>query len=298
MTDLRTADDLVLEADRRRARFEATAGRLRRNLNPANLLDEFARDSGLRDVTPAQVVDFAARRHPLITAAAGVGVGVLAFSAIRAARSPAGDIARRDGSIRATINGLTRSAGEVFRARIDARRETLFDAAKAHVAAGAAQLSDAIEAGLDDFVADIPAAPPVRPAVETTIQLILLLALEAIMPEHAHERRRRDKPSRRSRATDGKSQILTDAAALTQFRDRARQRPQVAPGGALLRGLAQQIGGMKHRQRPDRAAVHRIVEPLPARARDAFLQAEQSVGGRGAETDQHRRARQVRSAGG
>jgi hypothetical protein len=182
MNAFETPHELEDEADRLRALFGETASRLRRNLNPATLFDEFTQSSGLRDVTPTKVFDFAAKRHPLITMAIGLGVGLLAYSAVRGAKSSERNIARENGSIRATLNSLAQSATNVFRERIDNKREALFNTAKAHVAASATQLSDAIERGLDDFVADIPVSAAVRPLIESTIQMILLAALEVMLP--------------------------------------------------------------------------------------------------------------------
>ena len=80
--------------------------------------------------------------------------------------------------------------------------------------------------------------------------------------------------------------------------ERGGERAHVGPGGALLGGLAQQVGGMQHGDRRNRSAVATfVVEPGAPNAGDAGADAEQGLGGQGAEADENL-GRQVRSAGG
>ena len=75
------------EADRTRAELRSTWAQLRENLTPSNLAEEIAQESGLRDITPAAVFDFGARRHPVPTALIGLGIGLFAFALARRSRS-------------------------------------------------------------------------------------------------------------------------------------------------------------------------------------------------------------------
>jgi hypothetical protein len=168
------------EADRTRAELRSTWAQLRANLAPSNLADEIAQESGLRGVTPAAVFDFGARRHPVPTALIGLGIGLLAFALARS-RSGDGLVAR--GSVRHAAGVLARSAKDVFRDRAEAKRQALMSAASSHIQAGAAQLSDAIENGVDDLIGAIPATPAARPLIESAIQMALLMALESLLPK-------------------------------------------------------------------------------------------------------------------
>lgn len=168
------------EADRTRADIRSTLAQLRANLTPSHLADEIAQESGLRDVTPAAVFDFGARRHPVPTALIGLGVGLLAFAL---ARSRSGDRFDRRGSVRNAAGALARSAKDVFRDRAEAKRQALMSAASSHIRAGATQLSDVIENGLDDLVGAIPATPAARPLIELAIQMALLMVLESLLPK-------------------------------------------------------------------------------------------------------------------
>jgi hypothetical protein len=76
-------DKLELDADRVRGQIGATLERLRTKLTPRNIVGEMAEDVGVSDLTPRAFFDFAARRHPVPTVLVGLGLGVLAFSALR-----------------------------------------------------------------------------------------------------------------------------------------------------------------------------------------------------------------------
>ena len=168
------------DADRIRGDLGSTWAQLRANLTPSSLVDEIAQESGLRDVTPAGVFDFGARRHPVPTALIGLGIGLLAFAL---ARSRSGDGLDARGSVRNAAGALARSAKDVFRDRAEAKRQALMSAANSHIRAGAAQLSDALENGVDDLIGAIPATPAARPLIESAIQMALLMALESLLPK-------------------------------------------------------------------------------------------------------------------
>ena len=168
------------DADRIRDDLSSTWAQLKANLTPSNLADEIAQESGLRDITPAAVFDFGARRHPVPTALIGLGVGLLAFAL---ARSRSGHRFDGRGSVRDAAGALARSAKDVFRDRAEAKRQALLSAASSHIRTGATQLSDVIENGLDDLIGAIPAPPAARPLIESAIQMALLMALESLLPK-------------------------------------------------------------------------------------------------------------------
>jgi len=173
-------DDYEEDADRVRAQLSSTWAQLRTNLVPSNLVDEIAQQSGLREVTPATLFDYGARRHPVPTMLFGLGIGLLAFSLARS-RSRNGHDAQR--SVRDAAGALARSASDVFRDRAEAKRRALVSMASSHIQAGATQLSNAIENGVDDLIGNIPAAPAARPLIESAIQMALFMAVEALLPQ-------------------------------------------------------------------------------------------------------------------
>jgi hypothetical protein len=173
-------DEYEEDANRTRAELSSTWAQLRTNLVPSNLVDEVAHGSGVRGITPAAAFDFGARRHPVPTALIGLGIGLLAFSF---ARSRPGDGRGAQGSLRNTAGALARSATDVFRDRAEAKRRALVSVASANIKVGATQLSNAIEDGVDDLIGKIPATPAARPLIESAIQMVLLVALEALLPK-------------------------------------------------------------------------------------------------------------------
>jgi hypothetical protein len=167
------------EANRIRDRMGATLSQLRTNLRPSNLLDEAARGIGLRDATPASVFGFGVKRHPVPTVLIGLGVGLLAFAVVRN-NSSAG---AAKGFVGENAASLARSATNVFRERAETRRRDLMSAADAHIKAGASQLTDMIEKGVDDFLGRLPVATAARPVMESAIQMALLAAVESLLPK-------------------------------------------------------------------------------------------------------------------
>lgn len=162
------------DANRIRARLRVTIDQLRTNLAPSSLADELARGCGMRDVSPASAFDFAARRHPIPTALIGIGIGLWAYSL---ARSRSID----RGSIRNTAGTLARSATNVVRDRAEAKRLAFVTLAESHIRAGATQLSDAFEKGVDVLIGELPAAPTVRPFIVSAIQMALFTTFDALL---------------------------------------------------------------------------------------------------------------------
>jgi hypothetical protein len=139
------------DANRIRARLSSTIAQLRINLAPANLVDELVRGSGLPDASPASVLNFAARRHPIPTALIGVGIGLWAYSLARPKSTHGGEAGAR-GFFGSTGESLARSATNVFRDRAEAKRQEFVAVASSHIKAGATQLSDVIEKSVDDLI--------------------------------------------------------------------------------------------------------------------------------------------------
>jgi hypothetical protein len=180
-------------ANRVRARLGVTLDRLRHNLTPAHLLDEWADSSGLKEMTPEKIFTFAARRHPVPTMLIGASLGFLAYSAASRTKTNSreldltpnatdgGDRDHPPRKIGDMIGALADSATEVFRERVDAKREELVNAAKSHVTVGAKHLSDVVESKLDDLLTQIPGPWAARPIVAATAQLLLVAALQAVL---------------------------------------------------------------------------------------------------------------------
>lgn len=173
-------DDYAEDANRARVQLRSTWAQLRTNLDPSNLVDEIAQRSGLREVTPATLFDYGARRHPVPTVLIGLGAGLLAFSF---ARSRSGNGRDGQGSLRSTAGALARSATDVFRDRAEAKRQALVGVASSQIKVGATQLSNAIENGVDDLIGRIPVTPAARPLIESAIQMALLVTFEALLPK-------------------------------------------------------------------------------------------------------------------
>ena len=110
-------DELEQDADRVRRQIGSTLGRLRERLTPRNIISEIAEGSGVRDVTPRSVVDFAARRHPVSTVLVGLGLGVLAFSVLRSSEKAG------PGALHQTFSSLAQSARDTFKAHAEAKRQ-------------------------------------------------------------------------------------------------------------------------------------------------------------------------------
>jgi hypothetical protein len=82
---------------------------------------------------------------------------------------------------RAAVDTATR----LFREQAAVKQRDFLGASQTHIAKGAAMLSDAIEEKLDDVIDRTPGGPQVRPLVESTVQVALATALEALLQRHA-----------------------------------------------------------------------------------------------------------------
>jgi len=169
-----TPDELQQDADRVRRQIGSTLERLRTKLTPRNIVNEIAEGSGVGDVTPRSVVDFAARRHPVSTVLVGLGLGVLAFSVLRSSEKAG------PGALHQTFSSLAQSARDTFKAHAEAKRQDFVRAAEAHLTTGAGHLTGAVEKGLEDLVSLVPAPVEARPLIESALQLLLISGLEAI----------------------------------------------------------------------------------------------------------------------
>jgi Protein of unknown function (DUF3618) len=169
-------DDLEARADRLRGEIGSTLDRLRVKLRPRNLASEVAERTGVNDITPGAVLDFAARQHPAATALVALGLGVWAFSIFRRPSKNSGS-----GAVRETLGALSQSAKKTFSDRAHAKREQFLRSAEAHLAAGASQLSDAVEKGVGELVSRAPGPPEAKPLIESAVQIILITALESLV---------------------------------------------------------------------------------------------------------------------
>ncbi|SEE40795.1 hypothetical protein SAMN05444161_5669 [Rhizobiales bacterium GAS191] len=192
-----SASQLADDANRVRERLGVTIDELRRNLTASRLLDEWTQSSGLKDMTAEKVLDIAARRHPIPTVLIGAGLGFLAYSAVRRTKAYNRDIdltpnpsgedrePRPPGRIASMVSSLAESATKVFRDRARAKSEEVMNHAKAQVTSGAQQLSGAMERTLDDWLTKIPGPPAARPILVSAAQLLLVAALQALLPKLA-----------------------------------------------------------------------------------------------------------------
>jgi hypothetical protein len=169
-------DEYEEDANRIRARLGATLAQLRTNLVPSNLIDEVARESGVREMSLAGAFDFSVRRHPLPTALIGLGIGLWAIALSRSS-----DAHKGKSSLRETVRSIARSATGVFRERAEAKRLAFASVASSHIQAGATQLSDAVEKSVHDLIGGTPGTPATRPLIESAVQMALFAALEGLL---------------------------------------------------------------------------------------------------------------------
>ena len=168
-------DELEREADRVRSQIGVTVSRLRTKLTPRNIAGEIAERGGLRDLTPRSFVEFAARRRPVSTVLVGLGLGALAFFALRSSEKSG------PGALRETLGALTQSARNSFQTHAAAKREEFVRVAEAQLSASAEHLSDAVDKGVGELVSRVPAPPEARPLIESALQVLLIAALETIL---------------------------------------------------------------------------------------------------------------------
>jgi hypothetical protein len=184
-----SSSELEAEADRLRAGLDVTVDRLRDQLTPAHLLNEWAESSGLKTITPDKIFDLTARRHPIPTVLVGAGLGILVYAIARRWNIQIPQLDREAGprdTATDIVGSLAETATKAFREHAEAKREAVIDAARSHVASAANQLSGTMERTLDDLLAHTTIPVDARPALVTTVQLLLVAALEAVLPRSAH----------------------------------------------------------------------------------------------------------------
>ncbi len=179
-----TSSEYEAEANRLRAQIGVTIGSLRSSLTPSNIASEAASRAGIADLSWGGAFDYASKRHPVPTAIIGFGVALLAMSAVRN-RARRGDVAALTAPLSESSESIVDSATRVFRQRAEAKRREFVGVAQAHVATGAAVLSDEIERQLENIVDRVPGGPKVRPLIELAIQVALAAALEGLLRRHS-----------------------------------------------------------------------------------------------------------------
>jgi hypothetical protein len=179
-----TSSEYEAEANRLRAQIGATMGRLRSNLTPSNIASEAASRAGIADLSWGGAFDYASKRHPVPTAIIGIGVALLAISAVRK-RARVKGVAALTGPLSESSDSIVNSATRVFRARAEAKRREFVGVAQAQAATGAAMLSDEIEKQLENIVDRAPGGAKVRPLIEASIQVVLAAALEGLLRRHS-----------------------------------------------------------------------------------------------------------------
>jgi hypothetical protein len=123
-------------------------------------------------------LDFASTRHPGPTAIAGFGVALWLLTAAR--KSNREGVHEVTLPLRESSSSLVDTATRVFRERAATKQREFIGAAQTHIAKGAAMLSDAIEDKLEDVIDRVPGGSQVRPLIESTVQVALATALEAL----------------------------------------------------------------------------------------------------------------------
>ena len=166
----KSPSELEREANRVRADLATTLEQLRHNLTPANLLNELAESSGLKEVTPERAFDFTVRRHPLPTLMVGMGLAFWAYTSahrkpdhkheLELERLPvAGAVPKPAAGITEVVGSLAETATKVFRDQADAKSAQFKEFAESHIRSGAEYVSGAIDRTIGDLVAHIPGAP-------------------------------------------------------------------------------------------------------------------------------------------
>ena len=83
--------------------------------------------------------------------------------------------------LRESSSSLVDTATRVFRDRAASKQREFIGAAQTQVAKSATMLSDAIEDKLEDVIDRVPGGSQVRPLIESTVQVVLATALEALL---------------------------------------------------------------------------------------------------------------------
>jgi hypothetical protein len=144
-----------------------------------NLASEAASRVGVSELSWRGALDFASTRHPGPTAIAGFGVALWLLAAARK-RNKEG-VHEVTLPLRESSSSLVDTATRVFRERAATKQREFIGATQTQVAKGAAILSDAIEDKLEDVMDRAPGGSQVRPLIESTVQMALAAALEALL---------------------------------------------------------------------------------------------------------------------
>lgn len=180
-----TSGDYEAQANRLRSQMGQTVDELRTNLTPSKLASEAASRVGVTELSWRGAVDFASTRYPGPTAIAGFGVALWLLAAARK-RNKEGvhDVTL---PVRESSASLVDTATRVFRERAQTKKREFMNAAQTHVAKGATMLSDAIEQKLEDIIDRVPGGAEVRPLIESTVQVALASALEALLQNRSRK---------------------------------------------------------------------------------------------------------------
>jgi hypothetical protein len=174
-----TSAEYEARANRLRSQMGETVDELRSNLTPSKLASEAASRVGVSELSWRGALDFVSTRHPGPTAIAGFGVALWFLAAARK-RNKEG-VHEVTVPLRESSSSLVDTATRVFRERAATKQREFMGAAQTHVAKGAAMLSDAIEQKLEDVIDRVPGGSEVRPLIESTVQIALATALEALL---------------------------------------------------------------------------------------------------------------------
>jgi hypothetical protein len=171
-----TSAEYEARANRLRSQMGETVDELRSNLTPSKLASEAASRVGVSELSWRGALDFASTRHPGPTAIAVA----LWFLAAARKRNKEG-VHEVTVPLRESSSSLVDTATRVFRERAATKQREFMGAAQTHVAKGAAMLSEAIEQKLEDVIDRVPGGSEVRPLIESTVQIALATALEALL---------------------------------------------------------------------------------------------------------------------
>jgi hypothetical protein len=83
--------------------------------------------------------------------------------------------------LRESSVSLVDTATRVFRERAATKQRDFIGAAQTHVEKGASMLSEAIEQKLEGMIDRVPGGHEIRPLIESTVQVALATALEALL---------------------------------------------------------------------------------------------------------------------
>jgi hypothetical protein len=168
-----------LEADRLRARLNATTDQLRDNLRPTRVKEEVIRAAGLDGLSATSVLHDAASRYPVPSALVGIAVAALAVGAVRRG------LRKRDsgvgGSVRDAISSISNSATEAFRERAEKKRQEFVGMARSQIQAGVSGLADMIETKVEGVIDVVPEASGARPLLASALKVLLLAAVEGVL---------------------------------------------------------------------------------------------------------------------